>query len=199
MMASSFQNRKTKFPLPRNKDPGGFYLELETPPWRSISRMDAIHLGKLIDRHAAALVLYARQWCSAPEDVVQEAFVKLMGQAKLPEPILPWLFHVVRNGAISAVRAESRRRRRELAVASWSRAWFIADPAQQLDAAALHEALAGLPAEQREVIVAHVWGSLTFEQIGILATCSTSMAYRRYTAGVETLRTRLGELPCPKN
>ena len=161
--------------------------------------MDAIHLGQLIDRHAAALILFARQWCSAPEDVVQDAFIKLMQQSTLPDPVLPWLFLVVRNGAISVARAESRRRRRELAVAAHSRAWFIADPAQTLDAALLHEALAGLPADQREVIVAHIWGGLTFEQIGNLASCSTSMAYRRYTTGVETLRARLGEVPCPKN
>ena len=28
-------------------------------------------LGRLFDDHAAALVLYARQWCATPEDVVQ--------------------------------------------------------------------------------------------------------------------------------
>jgi len=37
--------------------------------------MDPTFLGRLIDRHAAALVLYARQWCAAPEDVVQDAFL----------------------------------------------------------------------------------------------------------------------------
>ncbi|HZT78720.1 MAG TPA: hypothetical protein VFA26_00740 [Gemmataceae bacterium] len=42
-------------------------------------------LGRLIDQHAAALVLYARQWCAAPEDVVQEALVKLVRQRKPPE------------------------------------------------------------------------------------------------------------------
>ena len=35
-------------------------------------------LGELVDRHAAALVLYARQWCACPEDVVQTAFLKLV-------------------------------------------------------------------------------------------------------------------------
>ena len=29
-------------------------------------------IAELIDRHAAALVLYARQWCAAPEDAVPQ-------------------------------------------------------------------------------------------------------------------------------
>ena len=36
--------------------------------------VDSQRLGRLVDRHASALELYARQWCEAPEDVVQEAF-----------------------------------------------------------------------------------------------------------------------------
>jgi RNA polymerase sigma-70 factor (ECF subfamily) len=160
--------------------------------------MDATQLGQLIDRHAAALILYARQWCGTPEDVVQDAFLALMAQPKAPEPVAPWLFRVVRNRALSAARAERRRRRREGDVAARAAPWFHSDPAQELDALELREALSGLPDEQREIIIAHVWGGLTFEQAAALAGCSTSMAYRRYTAGVETLRARLGGVPCPK-
>jgi len=36
--------------------------------------MSPTEFARLIDAHAAPLVLYARQWCDAPEDVVQEAF-----------------------------------------------------------------------------------------------------------------------------
>ena len=42
-------------------------------------------LGRLIDEHAPALILYARQWCAAPEDVVQEAFIKLCREQPPPE------------------------------------------------------------------------------------------------------------------
>ena len=34
-------------------------------------------MAELVDRYAAALVLYARQWCDCPEDVVQNALLKL--------------------------------------------------------------------------------------------------------------------------
>jgi RNA polymerase sigma-70 factor (ECF subfamily) len=161
--------------------------------------MDATHLGRLIDRHAAALVLYARQWCGTPEDVVQDAFLALMAQPAPPEPVAPWLFRVVRNRAISAARGERRRRRREQDAAARAGPWFFSDPAQELDTLALRDALAALLVEQREVIVAHLWGGLTFEQVGALAGCSTSMAYRRYAAGVAALRARMGGVACPTN
>ncbi|MHC5544342.1 RNA polymerase sigma factor, partial [Singulisphaera rosea] len=64
--------------------------------------MDFDLLGRLLDRHSAALELYARQWCDVPEDVVQEAFLKLSAQGLVPSRPAAWLFRVVRNGAISA-------------------------------------------------------------------------------------------------
>src|SRR5436190_7938629 len=95
--------------------------------------MDPEVLARLIDRHAAALVLYARQWCAAAEDVVQEALVKLAGQRPPPRNVAGWLYRVVRNGAISAARAESRRRRHE-AQAARGRCWFEAGADSAADA-----------------------------------------------------------------
>ena len=62
-------------------------------------------LASLFDAHAAALALYARQWCDGPEDIVQEAFVKLARQRPPPDRAVPWLYRVVRNGAIEASEA----------------------------------------------------------------------------------------------
>src|SRR5262245_20005175 len=117
-------------------------------------------LGRLIDEHAAVLVLYARQWCAAPEDVVQEAFVKLVAQPSLPRNVASWLYRVVRNGAISAARSEQRRRHYETAAARRAPAWFSPSSDTGLDAQAAAEALQTLPVEQREIIVAHLWGGL---------------------------------------
>jgi RNA polymerase sigma-70 factor (ECF subfamily) len=157
--------------------------------------MDATELGRLIDNHGGALVLYARQWSAAPEDVVQDALLALMAQVRTPEPVVPWLFRVVRNRAISAARSERRRRRREASAAP--QPWFHLELATGLEAAELRDALAALPLEQREVIVAHLWGGLTFEQVGQLSGCSTSMAYRRFGEGVAKLRERMGGVSCP--
>src|SRR5437667_425569 len=45
--------------------------------------MNAGQLADLIDGHAAALVLFARQWCAAPEDVVRDAFGENCGRRRL--------------------------------------------------------------------------------------------------------------------
>jgi RNA polymerase sigma-70 factor (ECF subfamily) len=151
--------------------------------------------ARLVDRHAPALILYARQWCDAAEDVVQEAFLSLFAQQVLPHDVAGWLYRVVRNGAIDAGRMRRRRQQREQAVARMAR-WFVEPEVDGLDAEVAVAALQGLPLGEREVIVAHLWGGLSFEQAGALAGCSASTAFRRYSAGIATLRKKLG-VPCP--
>src|SRR5437762_763341 len=146
--------------------------------------MGPAELARLIQEHAAALVLYARQWCAAPEDVVQEAFVKLAGQRLEPRQPLPWLFRVVRNAAISARRAAERRRRHETAAAQCQPPWFVPDEDSALDAEAVTRALAALPPDEREVITLHLWGGLTFVQIAEVVGCSGSSAHRWYLDGL---------------
>jgi RNA polymerase sigma factor (sigma-70 family) len=148
-------------------------------------------LGQLVDRHAAALALYARQWCAAPEDVVQEAFLKLVRQCPAPRHVVAWLFRVVRNGAISVARSEKRRRRYETAAAEELPAWFESSEGVGLDGETAAAALRNLTPEERETITLHLWGGLTFEEIAQVAECSSSTAHRWYAAGLEALRERL--------
>ena len=157
--------------------------------------MSPSDFARLIDAHAAPLVLYARQWCDAPEDVVQEAFLKLVRQGRPPEDAVAWLYRVVRNGALDAAKIARRRQRRESAAARPVR-WFVEPEVDGLDAETAVAALERLVPEQREVIVAHHWGGLSFEQIAAVVGCSASTAFRRYTAGVEDLRKQLG-VTCP--
>jgi RNA polymerase sigma factor (sigma-70 family) len=139
-------------------------------------------LSRLVDEYAAVLVLYARQWCAAPEDVVQEAFVKLTTQRSLPDNVGGWLYRVVRNAALAAGRAERRRRHHESAAALRMPSWFTPSETARLDSETAAAALQTLPIEQRETLVAHLWGGLTFEQIGELTGVSSSTAHRRYLA-----------------
>ena len=141
--------------------------------------VDSERLGRLVDRHASALELYARQWCEAPEDVVQEAFLALSSQPREPENPAAWLFRAVRNGAINAGTAARRRRRHEAQAAFDAPGWFEPETSplsssEALDADQAEAELRGLPVEQREVIVAHLWGGLTFEQVGELMGSSSS-------------------------
>jgi RNA polymerase sigma factor (sigma-70 family) len=150
-------------------------------------------LARLLAEHGAALVLYARQWTAAPEDIVQNALVELVTQAARPARVVPWLYRVVRNGAISAERGERRRLRREAAAAA-PESWFDAG-SSRLDAAEAAATLASLPSEIREVVVARIWGDLTFAEIAELVGTSLSTAQRRYEQGLRELHSRM-ENPC---
>jgi RNA polymerase sigma-70 factor (ECF subfamily) len=151
--------------------------------------------ARLVDAHGPALVLYARQWCHTPEDVVQDAFLKLVAVRQQPREVVPWLYRVVRNGSLDAGKTARRRQRREQAAARPER-WFVEPAVGGLDADTVVAALERLPVEQREVIVARLWGGLSFEQIGEVARCSASSAFRRFSAGIDALRKEVDE-PCP--
>jgi RNA polymerase sigma-70 factor (ECF subfamily) len=152
-------------------------------------------LSGLLDEHSGSLMLYARQWCDTPEDVVQEAFVLLARQTSVPENVVGWLYRVVRNAAISASRAAGRRARYETAAAQRHDTWFEPTAGDRLDAAAATEALRQLPIEQREAIVARLWAGLSFDEIAALMGASTSAVHRWYHAGLTALRERMG-VPC---
>ncbi len=149
-------------------------------------------LGRLFDQHAAALELFARQWCDTPDDVVQESLIALVEQVRAPDDPVAWLYRVVRNRAISASRSARRRKRHEAAMADARPAWFDESSASDLlDARLSVAALESLPIEQREVVVARIWGRLSFEQIGQLVGASQSAAHRRYEAALVELRRKL--------
>jgi RNA polymerase sigma-70 factor (ECF subfamily) len=156
--------------------------------------MSPHEFARLVDTYGPPLILYARQWCAAPEDVVQEAFLKLVALRKPPREVVPWLYRVVRNAALDASKMARRRQRREQVAARPER-WFVEPAVEGLDAQTAVAALQRLPIEQREVIVARLWGGLHFEQIGALAGCSASTAFRRFDAGLDGLRKELG-IPC---
>jgi RNA polymerase sigma factor (sigma-70 family) len=159
----------------------------------SMNAIGSSLLSRLLDEHGDALVLYAQQWCNGPEDVVQEAFIRLMRQRPAPENIVGWLYRVVRNEAISLSRSEARRVRHEKEATREPS--FVATYGDRLDAEAADTALASLPIEQRETIVLRIWSSLTFEQIAELTDTSTSTAHRRYEAGMTALRNNWS-IPC---
>jgi len=153
-------------------------------------------LADLVAEYAAALVLFARQWCDSPEDAVQDAFCKLIVQRNAPDDPAAWLFRVVRNAAIDAGKSERRRAKREQAAARPVR-WFSEARIDGLDAATAVAALESLDSDQREVIVARLWGGLTLDQVAVSVGCSVSTAHRRFEAGIAALRERLGA-ECPK-
>lgn len=149
-------------------------------------------LASLLEAHGAALELFAAQWSPTPDDCVQEAFIELARQAQSPDRVVAWLYRVVRNRAISHARSAGRRRKYESAAAGQLASWFESAPGNGLDAQAATAALQELSPQHREVIVARLWGCLSFEQIAELVGSSVSTAHRRYFEGLGHLRERLG-------
>ncbi len=127
---------------------------------------------------------------------MQEALLELVSQRQRPDNVVGWLYCVVRNGAISAARGQSRRAQRE-ARAAVPEAWFQ-EHTGALDVAEATAALANLSLELREVIVARIWGNLKYSEIAELVGTSLSTAQRRYEQGVRELQIRL-EKPCTTN
>ena len=137
------------------------------------------------------LVLFARNWVRSPadaEDVVQEAFVKFWRRNHNIEN-RALLYATVRSIAIDFIRRDTRRARRESdAVAETEQSaepqFAVEDESQR----ALAAAIAGLPAEQREVLVMKIWNELTFSEIGSALGISQNTAASRYRYALGALK-----------
>jgi RNA polymerase sigma-70 factor (ECF subfamily) len=155
-------------------------------------------LGRLLDEHGSALALYAAQWSDAAEDCVQEAFVELARQRVLPEHVVPWLYRVVKHRALNASRGARRRRERE---ARSTADRFVVSHQQatydRSDMLAVVEALEQLEADEREVVVMRIWSGLTYQEIAVALSISTSTAQRQFEQALGRLR-QLLESPCSR-
>ncbi len=153
---------------------------------------------EVIRRYSGPLTLFAAQWCLDPEDSVQEAFVELFRQPAPPDRLSAWLFTVVKHKSINQRRAEKRRRDHESRRAADGEFWFQESHGTGLDAREAGRLIAALDAEQREVLVARLWGGLAFEEVAQLTGLSKSTCHRRYQDALETLRRQMGA-SCPND
>lgn len=149
----------------------------------------------MVRAHLPGLVLFARQWNrGAAEDVVQEAFMKLHQAEEWPEEPLAWLFTVVRNASNNHFRSEKRRVARETDHKS-QRPLFqppVLESKTEENRELITE-LESLNAEYREIIVAKIWGGLTFEQIAEVTGSSKSNVHRKYKEALAILYKKLEE------
>ncbi len=163
---------------------------------------DARQIAELLDRHAAALELYAAQWSAAPADCVQEAFIRLASLGELPEHTAAWLYKTVRNQALNSARARRRRQHHEQIAALLTERQHNSklDLTEKLPLplSEVVEALDTLPHADRELVVLRIWSELTWQEIADLTDTSSSSAQRRYVAVLTKLRQHL-EPSCPSN
>jgi len=154
-------------------------------------------LEQLILANHRTLELFAAQWTMAPEDCVQEAFLKLFRLDRPVENPKAWLFRAVRNLAIDSGRSEASRRNREY-VAGQARCLFTSKPEDLLSSEEIQTALERLSGDYREVIVARIWGRLTLEEIAEAFGMAPSTVHRRYELGIQKLK-QYFKVPCHKN
>ncbi len=139
------------------------------------------------------MTLYARQWCRAPDDALQEALIELMRLADAPHHPVAWLFKTVRRRAMNMARAERRRVKYQRQASEERDAWFVEnDDKMEFESDELERMLTRLPSLEREIVVARIWGDLTFEQIAELVDRSSSAVHRRYQNALTQLGTLLG-------
>ena len=164
--------------------------------------MDPVRLQDIYAQHAAALVLYARQWCTAPDDAVQEALLALSKCHPDPDDPVAWLYTATKRRALNIARGELRRQEHHTRAAQQRSEWFVTavDTSAAASAELGERVIAGLQqlqGEQRELVVARVWGNLSFEQLGQMHGCAPSTALRRYQAALACLRTSVLADLCP--
>jgi RNA polymerase sigma factor (sigma-70 family) len=153
--------------------------------------LSAALLAELIDSQAASLRLWVRSRCGSPDDAVQEAFCQLAVQNPPPANPVAWLYGAARNIALKQRRTDQRRQQREQAHALQVHQRSIRSDALQL--AEMLQAVDRLDNELRELLVARIWGHLSFDEIGGLCGVSAATAFRRYQEALKQLRTALDE------
>lgn len=136
-------------------------------------------------------MLYARQWCANPDDALQDALIDLATQTTDPRDPIGWLFKAVRCKAMNQARSEQRRTKYQQLAAQQRDDWFQFDPSASIDAAEIESLLVELPDLEREIVVARIWGDLSFEQIAELVDRSLSFVYRRYQQALNGLEKKI--------
>lgn len=160
-------------------------------------------LEKAYDQYAGRLFRYAFAVTGSredAEDAVQEVFVRLARSVKKLSNIAdlqPYLFSSARNAAYDILRARRRSGRLSDALELQLNIETQYSPETFPGQSALCLAMAGLPVEQREVLVLHVFDEMTFREIGDLLGVSANTAASRYRYAISRLREALDDDASP--
>ena len=142
----------------------------------------------LYRQHGAALVLFASAITgerSRAQDAVHQVFLKLIANGELSraQDKKAYLFACTRNAVLNERKFQDRHEPLEMGAA-----WFSPPHRDIAGERNLRRALAALPEDQREIVVLHIWGDLTFSQIADLLSISSNTAASRYRYALGKLR-----------
>ena len=142
----------------------------------------------LYRQHGPALLLFAQAVTGErgrAQDAVHQVFLKLLEKGSLSQVVdkKAYLFACVRNAALN----DSKLRDRNAPLDPDS-AWFSPPDRDYAGEQNLRRALEALSSDQRQVMVLHIWGELTFSQISDLLDLSSNTVASRYRYALAKLR-----------
>lgn len=156
------------------------------------------------------LLLYARQQCRSEadaEDVLQEALVQLVHAVEggsftgSRDQWRSYAYTAIRHLAMDRGRREQVRRnyataqQETLSEGEEETPWLSCSADDEYLRQRLEALLRSLPAEFAEVVVLHIWGEHTFQQIADMTGQKLSTITSRYRYALQTLRKELEANP----
>lgn len=149
------------------------------------NRIDRDQIRKLYEQHRRGLFAYACSFVSSfasAEDALHQVFERLVrGDLEIEGEAAPYLYRAVRNVALNQIRNRSRE-------VNLEDGWLDSPSGMEQAGFELQASLKVLPEEQREVILLHVWGEMSFEEVATALGISPNTAASRYRYGLSKLR-----------
>jgi RNA polymerase sigma-70 factor (ECF subfamily) len=157
------------------------------------NRTEAAEIESLYRQHGAALLLFAAAITgehSRAQDALHQVFLKLIADGNLRHVLdkKAYLFACVRNALLNEAKVRNRDTALDPDSTRFAAAWFTPPDRDYAAERNLRRALSLLPDDQREVIVLHIWGELTFSQIASLLDISPNTAASRHRYALAKLR-----------
>ena len=157
------------------------------------NRTEAAEIESLYRQHGAALLLFAAAITgehSRAQDALHQVFLKLIAGGNLRHVLdkKAYLFACVRNALLNEAKVRNRDTALDPDSTRFAAAWFTPPDRDYAAERNLRRALSLLPDDQREVIVLHIWGELTFSQIASLLDISPNTAASRHRYALAKLR-----------
>ena len=149
------------------------------------SRNDRDEIRKLYEQHSRGLFACACSVVSSfasAEDALHQVFERMLrGGLEIQGSPVPYLYRAVRNAALNQIRNRSRE-------VNFEDSWLEPPSGMQQSGLELQSSLKELPEEQREIILMHIWGEMSFEEVAAALEISPNTAASRYRYGLSKLR-----------
>ena len=149
------------------------------------NRLDLDSVRQLYERHARGLLAYACTYVTSfatAEDVLHQVFERLLrGDLAITGAPVAYLYRAVRNASLNKIRDRA-------GDVDFHEGWLDSPTGMEQTTMEIQSALRELPDQQREVILLHVWGKMSFEEVATALEIPPNTAASRYRYGLSKLR-----------